>query len=262
MDAAPVTWTKLGDEFPAAARELTSDEFRTHVEALCWSSWRLLDLRVPKADVRRFAEAPDTDAAVAGLVAKGWWGDEGEAWDIGLHFPEWQQDRAQVEKRRAYLAEAQKRSRAHRAGDHSTCLPGKCPYANRVSTVDSADDPGRGGTGPPDPPAPLLSQTPSQKQNRRGTTPRTPRGHPPSSDDRAIDSRSKLRAGAEGDGNSNRSDAAPVKEGSATNSQNRGVRHGSETVADDVPGFSLNDADRATAGTTRASTRHARKPAA
>ena len=30
-EAAVVTWTKLGDEFPAEARNLTSDEFRTHV---------------------------------------------------------------------------------------------------------------------------------------------------------------------------------------------------------------------------------------
>ena len=147
-----MTWTKLGDEFPAEARKLTSDEFRTHVEALCWSSWRLLDLRIPKADVRRFAEVPDADTAVAGLVAKGWWADDGDAWDISLRFPEWQQDRAQVEHRRAYLAEAQKRSRLHRAGNHSQCLVGKCPQAPRPSTVDSTGlestvDPGRVGSG-------------------------------------------------------------------------------------------------------------------
>lgn len=156
--AAVVTWTKLGDEYPAAARCLTDAEFRTHTEALCWSSWRLLDLRVPKADVRRFAESPDAEIAVDGLVDKGWWADDGDAWDIGLHFPEWQQDRAQVEHRRAYLAEAQKRSRLHRAGDHSQCLPEKCPQAPRPSTVDpgpivSTVDPGRVGSGyrPPDP---------------------------------------------------------------------------------------------------------------
>lgn len=171
-----MTWTKLGDEFPAAARELTDAEFRTHAEALCWSSMRLLDLRVPKADVRRFAESPDAELAVKGLVAKGWWADDGDAWNISLHFPEWQQDRAQVEHRRAYLAEAQRRSKRHRAGDHSLCLPGKCPQAPSPSTsgstptstvdstVGSTPDPGRVGSGqvPPDPQ--VQDQDPSQDQ--------------------------------------------------------------------------------------------------
>jgi hypothetical protein len=156
-----VTWTKLGDEFPAEARNLTDAEFRTHVEALCWSSLRLLDLRIPKPDVRRFAESPDAPDAVVGLVAKGWWTDAGETWHIDVKFPQWQQERSQIEGRRAYLAEAQRRSRAHRAGDHSLCLAGKCPNATSTvdsavdATVDSTLDPGRDGSGPTDPPDPL-----------------------------------------------------------------------------------------------------------
>jgi len=166
-----MTWTKLGDEFPAAARDLTDAEFRTHTEALCWSSLRLLDLRIPKADVRRFTESPDAELAVKGLVAKGWWADDGDAWDISLHFPEWQQDRAQVEHRRAYLADAQKRGRAHRAGNHSLCLPGKCPQAlpsTVASTVDSTDlsthDPGRVGSGATHPPDPDNQEQPQVQE--------------------------------------------------------------------------------------------------
>lgn len=94
------------------------------------------------------------------------------------------------------------------------------------------------------------SQTPSQDPGR--TTPQTPRGQLPSSADRAIDSRSNLRAGAEGDGNSCDSEAAPLKEGSVRKSQNRRLPDGSETVADDAPGDSPNDAESATTGTTRA----------
>jgi len=99
-----VTWTKLGDEFGPESADLTDAEYRTHVEALVYSSWRLLDLHVPKSEVRRFAGSPAAEAAVDGLVVKGWWEDRGDAWYIGVRFPEWQQERAQVETRRAYLA--------------------------------------------------------------------------------------------------------------------------------------------------------------
>jgi hypothetical protein len=143
-----VTWTKLGDEFGPESGELTNGEFRTHVEALIYSNWRLLDLYVPKSEIRRFAGTADVGADVDGLVAKGWWADAGPNWYIGVRFPEWQLDRAQVETRRAYLAEAQRRSRAHKSGDHSLCLPGsKCRTTSTVeSTVDSTVDPGRDGT--------------------------------------------------------------------------------------------------------------------
>jgi hypothetical protein len=101
-----VTWTKLGDEFPDEAHDLIDAEHRTHVDALCWSNRRGLDLYVPKRDLRRFAESPDAETAVKGLIVKGWWEDRGDSWYIGLRFPEWQRERAQVEHRRAYLAEA------------------------------------------------------------------------------------------------------------------------------------------------------------
>lgn len=213
-----VTWTKLGDEFPAAARELTDAEFRTHAGALCWSSMRLLDLRIPKGEVHRFAESPGAELAVEGLVAKGWWADCGDTWDIGLHFPEWQQDRVQVEHRRTYLAEAQKRSRAHRMGNHSLCLPGKCSLAppstvdvaRAGSTVDSTGmstpDPGRDGSGPTVPSVPK-SKTQPQDQGQ------DPKSNP------------------------------------VTKSQNRRLRNGSETVADDAQHFPRHDSERTTDGT-------------
>lgn len=202
-----MTWTKLGDEFPAAARDLTSDEFRTHIEALCWSSLRLLDLRIPKRDVRRFAESDDPDQAVKGLADKGWWEDCDDHWHIGVRFPEWQQDRAQVEHRREYVAEAQRRGRAHKRGDHSLCVPGKCPHAvstvdttvdsTRDSTRDSTCDPGRDGSGPTVPPVPK-SKDLGQGQIRVGNF---------------VDD----------------------KEQPIANSQDRRVPDGPETVADDAP---------------------------
>jgi hypothetical protein len=178
-----VTWTKLGDEFPVEAKDLTDAEVRTHVEALCWSNWRLLDLHIPKGEVRRFAESRDAAAAVDGLVVKGWWEDRGDAWYIGVRFAEWQHDRSQVEHRRAYLAEAQRRSRRHKAGDHSLCLPGRCKHAppsTAVSTVDStveSTDPPQVGSGrdyvPPDP----QDQNQDQDQEHSVANSQKPRVH-------------------------------------------------------------------------------------
>lgn len=149
-------WTKLGDEFPDEARELSDAAFRTHVEALCWSNRRLLDLVIEKRDLKRFAETDNPDAAVDELVDIGWWQDAGGAWFIGTRFSEWQRDRSQVEHRREQQALAQKRRRRHLVGDHSLCLSCTQPVestddATDDSTVDStveqADDPGRDGTG-------------------------------------------------------------------------------------------------------------------
>lgn len=149
-----MTWTKLGDEFPAAARKLTDAEFRTHVEALCWSALRLLDLEIPKAEVRRFAESPDAETAVEGLAAKGWWEDNGSCWHIGARFAEWQLERAVAEKRRQDDALRQRRRRMHKAGDHRLCLPGNCPAVTRDDMRDVTRAQGRDGSGPTDPSVP------------------------------------------------------------------------------------------------------------
>lgn len=127
-----MNWTKFGDEYPAEARELTDAEWRTHGEALMWSSWRLLDLRIPKKDVRRFAEydsAVSLDVVIAGLVAKGWWRDDGTEWYIGLIHPEWQRDKDEVLAQRSKDAARQKRLRRHKAGDHNLCTPDTCEDA-------------------------------------------------------------------------------------------------------------------------------------
>jgi hypothetical protein len=127
-----LNWTKFGDEYPAEARELTDAEWRTHGEALMWSNWRLLDLHIPKKDVRRFAEydsADSIDVVTAGLVAKGWWRDDGDEWYVGLVHPEWQRDADEVRTEQAKAAARMKRIRRHRAGDHSLCTPATCDDA-------------------------------------------------------------------------------------------------------------------------------------
>jgi hypothetical protein len=154
-----VTWTKLGDEFGTESRDLTDAEFRTHVEALCWSNWRLLDLHIPKRDIQRFTESPAAAGAIEGLAVKGWWQDRGDTWYIGVRFPEWQRSRAQVESRRAYLAEAKRQSRKRQA---------EAAQSTVDSTVDSTADPGRDGTGTTYPAVPPtdLGQDQGQVQRR------------------------------------------------------------------------------------------------
>lgn len=97
-----------------------------------WSNWRLLDLYIPKKDVRRFAEYDSPvslDVVTAGLVVKGWWRDDGDEWYVGLVHPEWQRDADEVRTDRAKAAARSRRHRRHRSGDHSLCTPDTCEDA-------------------------------------------------------------------------------------------------------------------------------------
>lgn len=146
-----MTWTKLGDEFPETAQHLSHIAFRTHVEALCWSNRKLLDLVVPKRDLRRFAESHERDQAAAELVKDGWWVDLGDEWWIGVHFPEWQRDKVQVEHKRRKNSEDQLRRRQHKRGKHEMCLPGGPCYLLSGPLSGGVSGPDRGGDSGPDP---------------------------------------------------------------------------------------------------------------
>lgn len=142
-----MTWTKIGDEFVDDAADLTDAAVRTHIEALAWSNRRLLDLVVPKRDLRRFAFSEDAEQAVEQLLEAGWWQDLGETWSL-TYRPDWQQSREQVEVRR----ETNLRAQWHRRGDHRKCDPLKCSALSSAdkpadSVADNAADPGRDGTG-------------------------------------------------------------------------------------------------------------------
>ncbi|KYH43671.1 hypothetical protein [Branchiibius sp. NY16-3462-2] len=77
-----MTWSKLSDDFSDDCWTLTDAAFRLHVEGLVWSNRKLLDCRIPKDDVRRFASHPEM---VTELADVGWWQDEGDAWLIRHH---------------------------------------------------------------------------------------------------------------------------------------------------------------------------------
>jgi hypothetical protein len=77
-----VTWTKLGDEFSDECWRLSDEAWRLHVEGLIWSNRKLLDLRLPKDEMNRWAKHPE---AAPELLAIGWWTDEGDYYRIHHH---------------------------------------------------------------------------------------------------------------------------------------------------------------------------------
>lgn len=109
-----MTWTKLSDDFADDCWTLSDKALRLHVEGLIWSNRKLLDQRVPKDDVRRFAKHPD---AVPELVDGGWWLDVGDAYVI-RHHASYQQTREDVLARQ---------ERARRNGAKSAGRPPKAP---------------------------------------------------------------------------------------------------------------------------------------
>jgi hypothetical protein len=87
-----MTWSKLSDDFTDDCWTLSDAAFRLHVEGITWSNRKLLDLRIPKDDLPRFAKHPDV---VEELAAVGWWTDEGEHYEI-RHHALYQRSRADV----------------------------------------------------------------------------------------------------------------------------------------------------------------------
>ena len=141
-----MTWTKLGDEFSDAAAPLSDAAFRTHVEALCWSNRRLLDLTISKRELKRFAETDNPNAAAKELVTTGWWEDRGDDWWIGSRFADWQVERSVIEQRRADTAARVRRHRMHKADDHSLCEPSRCNALRDALPGSGRDGPGRANT--------------------------------------------------------------------------------------------------------------------
>ncbi len=87
-----MTWSKFSDDFSDDCWTLSDAAFRLHVEGLVWNGRKLLDLRIPKDDLRRFAKHPE---AAPELVAVGWWTDEGDVYVI-RHHGSYQRTREQV----------------------------------------------------------------------------------------------------------------------------------------------------------------------
>lgn len=77
-----MTWSKFSDDFSDDCWTLSDAAFRLHTEGLIWSNRKLLDCRIPKDDLRRFAKRPE---AVEELLAVGWWTNDLDAYWIRHH---------------------------------------------------------------------------------------------------------------------------------------------------------------------------------
>lgn len=98
-----MTWTKLSDDFSDDCWTLSDAAFRLHTEGLVWSNRKLLDLRLAKSDIRRWATHPE---AADELVNAGYWTDEGDHYRI-RHHGLYQRTREQVQRQQ----EANRRNR-------------------------------------------------------------------------------------------------------------------------------------------------------
>jgi hypothetical protein len=76
-----MTWTKLSDDFTDDTWTLSDAAYRLHSDGLVWSNRKLLDLHIPKDDLRRFKK-PE---AIKELLDGGWWASDGDHYVIVHH---------------------------------------------------------------------------------------------------------------------------------------------------------------------------------
>lgn len=112
-----MTWLKLGDEFADQCGRvgLSDAAVRTHVEGLLWTMRRETAGRIGATEVRRFAETEKPAAAIAELLAVGFWEQINGGYLIRHHM-EHQPEPDLIEKRRENAAERQRRKRRRAAG--------------------------------------------------------------------------------------------------------------------------------------------------
>lgn len=108
-----MTWTKLSDDFTDDCWELSDAAHRLHVEALVWSNRKLLDCRISKKDMARWAKHTEREC-ICELLDCGWWEDDGDAYLIH-HHSTYQRTREQVLRQQDANRAAGKRSGRERA---------------------------------------------------------------------------------------------------------------------------------------------------
>ena len=131
-----MTWTRLSDDFTDRPEflKLSRSARLLHIEALVWCNRLTTDGRLPKAALRRLTDAEPLDEDVQELLAAKWWEEAEGGWQIDWTGQESSED---VNERKAYRAEVQKKYRQrrdkHNRGDHSMCDPRRCKKAQSVT---------------------------------------------------------------------------------------------------------------------------------
>ena len=110
-----MTWAKYGVEFfdQCADFGLSDAAVRTHTEALHYLyRLELMEMRIAKHLVRRFAGSADWEQATKDLVAIGFWRDDGDAYVVEHHGDVFRQSLFAQLKHRGDERNRQRRKRA------------------------------------------------------------------------------------------------------------------------------------------------------
>lgn len=86
-----MTWSKLSDDFTDDTWYLSDVAFRLHVEGICWSNRKLLDMQIPKDDASKFKGI----TGLPELLDKGYWSELHDSFLI-LHHADYQRTREAV----------------------------------------------------------------------------------------------------------------------------------------------------------------------
>jgi hypothetical protein len=114
-----MSWAKLSDDYSDDCWTLSDEAFRLHTEALVWNGRKLLDCRIPKDDLRRFAKHPH---AVGELLACGWWTEDGDYYVLRHHALYQRTREAVVNQQAANAANGAKGGRPKKPREQSSAL--------------------------------------------------------------------------------------------------------------------------------------------
>jgi hypothetical protein len=130
-----MTWSKLSDDFSDDCWELSDAALRLHVEGLVWSNRKLLDCRLRKEDMVRWAKRP---GAADELVNAGWWRETGNHYEI-VHHATYQRSRdAVLKQQEANQKNGRKGGRPPR--EQANDLPKTQPASESVSDSETERD--------------------------------------------------------------------------------------------------------------------------
>ncbi|MGI8710999.1 MAG: hypothetical protein ACR2LA_08420 [Acidimicrobiales bacterium] len=125
-----MSWAKLSDDYGDDCWTLSDEAFRLHTEALVWNGRKLLDCRISKEDVRRFAKHPD---AVKELLDCGWWTEDGDHYIIRHHARYQRIREAVVNQQAANAANGAKGGRPKKPREQASDLKPKSSETQSVS---------------------------------------------------------------------------------------------------------------------------------
>jgi hypothetical protein len=139
-----MTWTKLSDDFTDDCWELSDGALRLHIEALVWSNRKLLNCRISKKEMARWAKCTAPEL-ISELLDCGWWEDDGDAYVINHH--------SRYQRTREQVLRQQNANRANRAQGKSRPVRERAQRQGRRvdgpsdDSSDEMDGTGRDGPG-------------------------------------------------------------------------------------------------------------------